>query len=159
MPPEPQPPEPDLPREYVYLNIGGEFIGQGRHDYATVAIQTGVEIYVARAFDRLLERLAEPGLREFVAGLFTNQAFTFLGPRQQELWTTLTRDRIQQNAWWEDYKAHTKRRHRVVHAGEHVTAAEAMQSLHTAMVLVQHVHNVLVLVDVRLGGDGLSAWR
>ena len=54
----------------------------------------------------------------------------------------LTRDPIDEVAFWPDYGTHAIRRHEVVHGVRRVTPAEAKELLTVATQFVDHVENV-----------------
>lgn len=147
---EAQPVPDENPRDFDLIQVAMDFAEAKRFDYATIAIQTAVEIYVEQRLSQILAWRNLGPLGDFITDVV--RPYTFKNSRLRALWTSLTRDSIQQqDEWWSDYLEHVKRRNLIAHGGRHATEQEVEASLLAAFALMNHVNNVMIETGLRLG--------
>jgi hypothetical protein len=139
------------PRDFELIQIAAEFIETERFDYATIAIQTAVEIYVERCLLQILAWRELGPLGDVITDKLLTPPYHCKDPRFQAVWESLTRDKIQGRDWWSGYVKHVERRNRIVHSGGHVSSQEAGDSMLAAISLMSHVNDIMVKTDLRLG--------
>jgi hypothetical protein len=142
---------PESPRDFELLTIAGEFIHAKRFDYAVIAVQTAVEIYVEQRLAMILEWRNLGPLGEVITRTLLRPPYNLRDDRSRTLWTSLTRDEIQRHEWWQRYTKHVDRRNAVVHRGKHVSEDEASESFQAAFALMSHVNHTTIATGVRLG--------
>lgn len=132
--------------------VASEFAEAGRFDYATIAIQTAVEIYVEQRMRTILAWRQLGPLEDWILKQFDGRPYNFKNDRLRSLWRALTRDEINKHdEWWSPYMEHVQRRENIVHAGAHASDEQAQDSLLAAAALMNHVNNVMIDTGVRLG--------
>ena len=147
-----QPVPTEQARDFELLVVASEFAEAGRFDYATIAIQTAVEIYVELRVRTILAWRELGPLEDWILKEFDGRPFNFKADRLKALWRALTRDEINKHdEWWSRYMAHVRRRENIVHAGAHASAEQAQDSLLVAGQLMNHVNNVTIATGLRLG--------
>jgi hypothetical protein len=139
------------PRESELILIAAEFIEAKRFDYATIAIQTAVEIYVERCVLQILDWRELGPLGEVITDKLLSGPYHFKDDRFKAVWRSLTRDEIQRQDWWANYLKHVERRNRIVHSGTHVSSQEAGASMLAAISLMSYVNDMMVKTGLRLG--------
>jgi hypothetical protein len=83
------------PRDSELVRIAVEFIDAERFDYATIAIQTAVEIYVERCVLQILAWRELGPLGGVIADKLLTGRYHCRDDRFKAVWTSLTRDEIQ----------------------------------------------------------------
>jgi hypothetical protein len=141
----------EQPRDFELLVVASEFAEAGRFDYATIAIQTAVEIYVEQRVRTILAWRQLGPLEDWVLKQFDGRPYNFKTDRLRDLWCALTRDEINKHEWWSRYMEHVQRRENIVHAGAHASSEQAQDSLLAAAALMNHVNNVMIDTGLRLG--------
>jgi hypothetical protein len=122
-----------------------ELFDHAEYDLAVVVAQTSCEALVQEAITQLLgepiddEPASATTLRSWWQGSRQDGALASDG-LTRDLWNALAGDEIQQqHAWWAKYKAHTGRRHGIVHRGASVNRSEAEQSLEATEAFREYV--------------------
>jgi hypothetical protein len=142
----------EQPRDFELLVVAAEFVEAGRFDYATIAVQTAVEIYVEQRVRMILAWRQLGPLEDWILKQFGGRPYNFRSDRLKGLWRALTRDEINKHGeWWSRYMEHVQRRDNIVHAGAHASSEQAQDSLRAASGLMNHVNNVMIETGLRLG--------
>lgn len=146
-------PDIEIPRNFELLMVAMEFIEAKRFDYATIAIQTAVEIFVEQQLLMIIGWRNLGPLGDLVTGQFVRPPYNFRDARLRALWTALTADKIEghDKTWWPSYNEHVKRRNEIVHGGRHATAEDAENSILAAVALMSHVQDITIETGQRLG--------
>jgi hypothetical protein len=131
--------------------IAAEFIEAKRFDYATIAIQTAVEIYVERCVLQILDWRELGPLGEVITDKLLSGRYHVKDDSFKAVWTSLTRDKIQRQDWWANYHEHLGRRNAIVHKGRHASSQDAGDSMLAAITLMSHVNHVMIETGERLG--------
>jgi HEPN domain-containing protein len=129
-------------RALARLSRAVGLVRDGEHDLAVVVAQTACEVLIREVLTTLVEvrvddRELQPWLLERV------RYFSLNDDQTRDLWSRLAGSRIQEQAFWPEYKAHVDRRHRVVHRGDTVTPEDADASLRAAGSLLAYVEAAL----------------
>lgn len=112
-------------------------IDGGQFGISVVVAHMGCEVSVERALSAAfaskgLQYLEEPVL-DFLNG------YNLGNDRNRRLYTALTGDQIEQQAFWADFKASATRRNNIIHNGSVVGKVEAESSHSAACTFVAHL--------------------
>jgi HEPN domain-containing protein len=145
-----QPKQKQLPRSRIHLpplqpyrrilNAAKGFRDRGDYDVAVILAQTACEVLAEQTFEKLFR---DDGTSAADRKLLEPKAKNLAAPRTRALYTLLSKDRIQQQPFWQDYRDHANLRHKIVHAGASATKQEADKSLRVADRLINHVRSVV----------------
>jgi CheY-like chemotaxis protein len=135
----------------VFLTAAKTLLEAGYYSAAVVSAQTACEVITEQAIDFWILDMRMAGDR----GLRLNgvlktlmepfQTYNLTNARLRRLYVTLSDDAIKQEPFWQRYKEHVDRRHRVVHQGYVTTKEEAEQSVAGAIEFVEHIKGTLPL--------------
>jgi hypothetical protein len=139
---------PPIPPYYRQVLETAERYGrEGEHELAVILAQTACELVTESAFDTFIRVHGLTGSDK----KHSRPTNCDLGnERVKALWVLLSWDKIDRQPFWSEFKAHTKRRHGIVHKGEKATALDADASLRVATDLIAHVEAIVAGVSERL---------
>jgi len=124
------------------INSAHDRYRESYYQEAVILAQTGAELFIEQAFDRLFRIRDLEYLRKEVERLLGNN-FNLGHDKVASLYEALSGDDIRQRKIWSEYKTHTELRNDVVHHGREVTAAEAERSLDVVGRLIEHVGGIV----------------
>jgi HEPN domain-containing protein len=134
----------------VFLTAAKALLEAGYYSAAVVSAQTACEVITERAIDfwildlRMASDVWDMRLNSVMNSLMEPfQTYNLANDRLRRLYVVLSEDAIHQEPFWERFKEHVDRRHRVVHQGYVTTKEEAEQSLAVAEEFVEHVKGTL----------------
>jgi hypothetical protein len=131
---------PPIPPYYQQLLETAErYRRDGEYEVAVILAQTACELVTEWAFETFFRAhdLTEADKRNLVRNYDLGK------DRVKALYVLLSRDKIERQHFWSDFKAHAKRRHAIVHKGEKATAREADASLRATTDLIAHAESVV----------------
>ncbi len=128
-------------RDRQLLDRAQELEDRGEHELAVILAQTACEVLVADALRSLLHAHVSDELRPWL--LARVKSFALIDDATRELWNRITGSVIQDQAFWAPYKAHVKRRHRIVHDGDRVDSDGAQSSLEAAAAMFDYVERAI----------------
>ena len=121
------------------LNLAKIFMNQGHFSIAVVVAHMACEIASERAISAAFAARGIPELEDPVESFLNG--YKLGNPRIRQLYTALTRDEIERNPFWEEFKASGDRRNAIIHRGATVDKTTAEKSLKAAHELVAHLMN------------------
>jgi hypothetical protein len=120
------------------LTLARRLIDEGEFAIATIVAHMACEIATERSLSDAFAAKGIPDLEDPVSEFFTGHSMN--SDRIRKLYTALTGDRIEQAAFWADFRKSAKRRNEIAHSGAAtVTKEEAEQSWKVASDLVAHL--------------------
>jgi len=119
------------------LTLAQKYIDDGGFQMATVVCHMACEIAVERALSAGFVARGIADLEEPIEKLLNG--FNMGNDRLRKLYTTLTKDEIQNEPFWAEYKASAERRNAIIHRGATVDKPTAEKSLATAKSFVAHL--------------------
>jgi hypothetical protein len=136
-----RPPIPIPPYYRQLLDSAARFRQEGEYAVTVIVAQTACELVVEEAFDLLLDK---HGLTQRDREQLRPRSYDLGNTRVKALYALLTKDRIESQTFWSDFKEHSTRRNGIVHKGKQATKQEAKASLQAVTALVTHVETVIV---------------
>jgi uncharacterized protein (UPF0332 family) len=133
----------------VFLTAAETLLEAEYYSAAVVSAQTACEVITEEAIDFWILDLRMAGDRGKRLNSVLNtlmeafQTYNLTNDRLRRLYIELSDDEIQEEPFWQRYKEHVDRRHRVVHQGYITTKKEAEQSLAVAREFVEHIKGTL----------------
>ena len=125
-------------REYTLMTEAKRVLDIGSNfEWAVVLAQTACEVYVRDILERCSATLGEAAVDTVQRLPSSNLASASVRRVFREM-TGYTPPA--EADWWHDYQAHAQRRHRIVHAGDRVTRADAEDSLAAAKAMIGFLH-------------------
>ena len=112
-------------------------------EIAVILAQMACEIACELAFTAVIAQKEVSGLQTTVDVLLPNYNLGSDNPRVRKAYVALSGDRITSQPYWDDFKAHVRRRNRIVHGGARATPEEAEKSVTVASSLVAHLEQIL----------------
>lgn len=106
------------------------------YDLAVIVAQTACEVFVEATIADMIRRRNDPladALGEMLRG------YSLMDDRSRAVWRALTGERVEQQPFWPEYKAHVERRNAVAHRGYQVTEEEVVASISAEVALFSHL--------------------
>jgi len=120
------------------LTLARSFIDEGHFQMATIVCHMACEIAAERALSAGFAAREIPDLEEPIEKLLNG--YNMGGnDRLRKLYTALTKDEIQNEPFWAEYKASGERRNAIVHRGASVDKPAAEKSFAAATSFVGHL--------------------
>jgi hypothetical protein len=119
------------------LAHANELHERGEHALAVVVAQTACEVLIRDVLPTLVQPHVSDDL--FPWALERIRQYTLNDRQTQDLWARVAGSPIQEQGFWQAYKAHLDLRNRVVHRGEAAAVEDATQSLATTEALIGYV--------------------
>lgn len=127
-----------IPYPQRLLESATAFIEAQQYGIAVVVAHTACEIAMERKLSELILSKGIDYLQDWIARGFNG--YNPSSDRVLSLYETLTGDRMQQQPFWQSFRASVARRNGVVHTGAFVDHQEALDSHAATSALVAHLH-------------------
>jgi hypothetical protein len=119
------------------LTLARRLIDEGEFAIAVVVAHIACEIATERCLTEAFTVKGIPHLEEAVRDFFSGNSLA--NNRIRKLYTALTGDQIEKEAFWQQFKKSASRRNDISHSSVMVTKAEAEDSHTAATALVAHL--------------------
>jgi hypothetical protein len=119
------------------LSVARKLIDEGEFSLAVVVAHMACEIATEASLSEAFGKKGIPDLEKSVME-FVN-GHNLANERIRKLYTALTGDNVQNEAFWAKFKPSSKRRNDIIHNGLHVGKAEAEESYKVTNDLVAHL--------------------
>jgi hypothetical protein len=121
----------------VLLNTAKQLHTQGYHEAAIVTAQTASEVCTELVLTDALRAKSSEELADVIGQMIRN--YSLDTARVRGLYVAVTGDRIQSETFWQSFKEHANRRHKIVHRGRQASAQEADDSTRAVESVIQHL--------------------
>jgi hypothetical protein len=119
------------------LSVARRLIDEGEFSLAVVVAHMACEIATEASLSEAFVKKGIPDLEKSVMN-FVN-GHNLATERIRKLYTALTGDNVQNEAFWPKFKTSSERRNAIIHRGLHVGKAEAEESYKVTNDLVAHL--------------------
>jgi hypothetical protein len=126
-----------IPYTQRLIDTARGFIDQGHHQMAVIVCHMACEIATERALSQAFARRGIQDLEEPVEKLLNG--YNMGNDRIRKLYTALTKDEIEKEPFWAEFKASAERRNGIIHRGDIVDQPAAERSLRAATSFVAHL--------------------
>ena len=121
----------------VLLNTAKQLHTQGYHAASIVTAQTASEVCTQLVLTETLRAKSIEYLADPIGKMISN--YNLANPRVRDLYVAVTGDRIQDEKFWQSFKEHAARRHKIVHRGRQASTQEAADSIMAVESVIQHL--------------------
>jgi hypothetical protein len=121
------------------LNLAQSLIdqGEGRYGIAVVVAHMACEIATERSLSIAFAHKDVEYLRDAVTDLLNG--YNLANKRIRKLYTALTGDKIQNEAFWHVFKKSSERRNKIIHTGSIASKSDAEESYEAASQFLMHM--------------------
>jgi len=122
------------------IETAKRLLSEKQPEIATVTAHMACEIRSEQLFAQVFAKTTFADLEESVRSLLPS--YSLSNDRFRKLYTALTKDHIEVQPFWPDFKASAKRRNDAVHKGVRINLADAQSSCSVAEQLITHLDQV-----------------
>ena len=126
------------------IDTAKRLLAEKQPEIATVTAHMACEIRTEQLFAKAFAKTTFAQLEESVRSLLPS--YSLANDRFRRLYTALTKDDIETQPFWRDFKASAKRRNDAVHKGVRIKLADAQLSCTVAEQLITHLNRVAVKI-------------
>jgi hypothetical protein len=128
------------PYHNVLLDTAKRLVSEGQPEIATVTAHMACEIRTEQLFAQAFAKGTFAHLEEPVRSFL--QGYSLANDRFRRLYSALTKDSIESQPFWSDYKASAKRRNDTVHKGVRISLVDAKLTCSVAEQVIAHLNQV-----------------
>lgn len=121
----------------ILLSTAEDLLQQGKYGIAVVVAHMACEVATERSLSESFSQIQAAHLEAPVLAFMNG--YSLAAEKNRDLYTALTGDAIQQQPFWQEFKASASRRNKIMHEGLSVGAGEAQASISAARAFVNHL--------------------
>jgi hypothetical protein len=121
----------------VLLTSADDLLQQGKYGIAVVVAHMACEVATERSLTEAFSKKSISYMEEPVLGFLNG--YNLATEKNRKLYTALTGDEVQQQAFWQRFKDSATRRNAIMHKGLIVDLSQAQESINAARDLIAHL--------------------